>query len=697
MRIESKIGNQTLILETGKIAKQAGGSVIVQYGETVVMMAATGADEERQGIDFFPLTVDYREKAYAAGKIPGGFFKREGRPTEREILTCRLIDRPIRPLFPDGYKKEVQVIGMALASDGEHDPDVLGGIAASAALGISDIPFDGPVSLVRVGRVEGEWVLFPTYAQLETSEVDLVVATSKYGVNMIESGAKEVSEELMLEALKVGLEAGEKINAIQEEFISKFGKPKRKYVTPELDSGLVAKVKELAGSQIDGLNDGDQAERSAKRSAIKDRVKEALVPDGDPEVVAQVSEILYQLEKKSVRDLILNQQKRTDGRTYGQLREVSCEVGVLPRTHGSALFTRGQTQSLAVTTLGTSTDEQLIESLVGDGYRHFMLHYNFPPFCVGEVRPIRGTSRRETGHGALAERALRGMLPEKEAFPYTIRLVSEIMESNGSSSMATVCSATLALMDAGVPISSPVSGVALGLVKEGDKFAVLSDIAGIEDHFGDMDFKVAGTAQGITALQMDLKLPGLSMNVLEAALQASNPARQEMLGHLVACLDHPRESISEYAPRITTIKINPDRIRDLIGPGGRVIRRLTETYQVNINVENDGTVMVASSNSVKAEEALAEIRELTEEVEVGRIYKGVVKRIMPFGAFCEVLPGKEGLVHVSQLSQSYVKNVEDVVKVGDEVTVKVIEIDEQNRVNLSIKEAQKAAEEQTAK
>jgi polyribonucleotide nucleotidyltransferase len=689
-RASTSLGSTTFSLETGKVAKQADGSVVVQQGDTVVLVTAVYASSPKENTfdDFVPLMVDYREKTYAAGRIPGGFFKREGRPTEREILTARLIDRPIRPLFPHGFLHEIQLMAMVLSSDGAYDPDVLAIVGASAALHISSLPFPKPVGAARVGSVEGQLVVNPTYQQLTASPIDVVVAGTSDGILSIEAGFLEVAESHVLEAIRFGYEHVRRLIRLQEELGTAVNRPKAgNLVVREPSTQLIEAVRQRAVEELRRINqltgkDGRESALDALRTALV----HALAPEGGPVSAAEVNLAFGVVERDEVRRHILTQQRRIDGRRFTDLREIQCEVGVLPRTHGSSLFTRGETQSLAVTTLGTRDDEQMIEALEGKSYKRFMLHYNFPPFSVGEVRPVRGPGRREIGHGALAERSLLPMIPTKEHFPYTIRVVSDILESNGSSSMATVCSGSLSLMDAGVPIRAAVSGVAMGLVKEGDQAAILTDISGLEDHLGDMDFKIAGSRKGVTALQVDVKLPaGLTIDLIERIVAQSHPARMAVLDLMAKALETPRPAISVYAPRIVTIKINPERIRDVIGPGGRTIRKIIDETGATINVEDDGSVSVASADSHKSDRALEIIRSLTEEVEVGKIYTGKVKRIMNFGAFCEILPGKEGLIHVSELAEGFVKKVDDVVKIGDEVRVKVVEIDEQGRVNLSRK------------
>jgi polyribonucleotide nucleotidyltransferase len=680
-----KFGKEDLALETGQLAKQANGSVTVQYGGTVVLVSACISREAREGIDFFPLTVEYQEKTYAAGKIPGGFFKREGRPSENEILTCRLIDRPIRPLFPKGILNEVQIMALVLSSDGQNDPDVLAVVGASAALLISGIPFNGPVAACRVGRVENNFILNPTYSELEKSDLDIVVTTTKEGIIMLDSKLKEVSEDAFIEAVKFGHEHLKEIIRFQEEFARRFGKPKMEIDYKKTDAQVFEKVKALSQERlIEVYKLSKKEEREEAVAALSKELEEKLTAEGF--LATDVKSALVEVEKEQVRRYILDKGKRVDGRTPKDIRAISCQVNVLPRTHGSSIFTRGQTQSLAITTLGTGEDEQLIEALEGERYKTFMLHYSFPPFSVGETAPVRGPGRREIGHGALAERALLAVMPKKEEFPYTIRVVSEILESNGSSSMATVCAATLSLMDAGVPIKEAVAGVALGLIKESDKNIILTDITGLEDHFGDMDFKVAGTKNGMTVVQLDLKINGIDTQLLEECLYQSKEARTFILNKMLEMLPAHRQNISDYAPRIEILKINPEKIGELIGPGGKTIKKIISATGVNVDIEDDGSVLVASTDKVAAEKAIAMIKSITEDVEVGRIYNGKVKKVTSFGAFCEIAPGKEGLVHVSELASHFVKDVESVVKVGDEIKVKVVGIDELSRINLSKKQ-----------
>ena len=688
--LKAKFGRNDLILETGKMAKQANGSVTVSYGGTVVLVTACMSRDIKEGRDFFPLTIEYQEKTYAAGRIPGGFFKREGRPSESEILTARLIDRPIRPLFPKGFLNEVQVMAIVLSSDGENDPDILALIGASTALSISDIPFYGPLGACRVGRVNGELILNPTYAELDAADLDVVVAANKKGVVMLESRAKEISEEDYLSAVKFAYENIQGIIVLQEEFARKFGKPKADVKIKVLDPVLIQKVGEFSIERLKNVYKLDRKEeREEEVGILAKELEEKLTQEGFS--AEDIKLALHDLEQQQIRSKILNEGVRMDGRGFKDIRPITCEVSVLPRTHGSSLFTRGQTQSLAITTLGTGEDEQMIEALEGQKYKSFMLHYTFPPFSVGETGPVRGPGRREIGHGALAERALLAVMPSKDKFPYTIRVVSEILESNGSSSMASVCAATLSLMDAGVPIKDAVGGVALGLVKEGEKVRILTDIAGLEDHFGDMDFKVAGTKAGVTAVQLDLKIDGISLDLLKQCIEQSKEGRMFILGKMATALTQPRQELSSYAPRIEVIKINTEKIGGLIGPGGKTIKGIIAATGASIDIQDDGTVLVGSTDAAKSQDAIRMIKAITEDVEVGRIYNAKVKRITNFGAFCEIAPGKDGLVHVSELTDKFVKSVDEVLKVGDEIKVKVVGIDELGRINLSKKQAETAS------
>ena len=682
-------GRNDLTIETGKIAKQANGSVTIQYGGTVVLVTACMSKAIREGMDFFPLTVEYQEKTYAAGKIPGGFFKREGRPSESEILTARLIDRPIRPLFPDGMRNDVQVMAIVLSSDGENDPDVLAVNGASCALMISDIPFEGPLACCRVGHLEGQFIINPTYAELEKADLDVVVAVNAKGVVMLEAKSKEVSEEVFLEGVKFGFENLKAILHLQEQMKKEHGKQKGTAEFRHVDPALKAKVESLSSGKLNEVYKlTKKDEREDAVDVLSKELELELAQEGYSS--ADVKAALVEVEQKQIRKMILVDGVRVDGRGFKDIRSITCEVSVLPRTHGSSLFTRGQTQSLCITTLGTGDDEQHIEALEGEKYKTFMLHYSFPPFSVGETAPVRGPGRREIGHGALAERALLTVMPLKEKFPYTIRVVSEILESNGSSSMASVCAATLSLMDAGVPIKDAVGGIALGLVKEGDRAVILTDLAGVEDHFGDMDFKVAGTKSGITAVQLDLKIDGIDLSLLQDCLGQAKEARFSVLDKMNQALKEPRQELSSYAPRIDILKVNPEKIGALIGPGGKTIKKIIAATGAGIDIQDDGSVFVSSTDAAKSQEAIRMIRGITDDIEVNRIYIGKVKRIMPFGAFCEIAPGKEGLVHISEMSSTFVKDVDSVVKLGDEIKVKVIGIDELGRINLSKKQAEQS-------
>ena len=688
--LKIKFGKNDLILETGKIAKQANGSVTVTYGGTVVLVTACMSREIREGQGFFPLTVEYQEKTYAAGRIPGGFFKREGRPSESEILTSRLIDRPIRPLFPEGLFNEVQVMAIVLSSDGENDPDILALSGASVALSISSIPFNGPLAACRVARINNEFVLNPTYAEMESSDLEVVVTGNASGVLMLESKANEVSEEIYFEAVKFGMDSLKPILAMQEEFCRLYGQPKAQVELKLVDPALMQKIESLSREKLNKVYKLSKKEEREEEIDLLTKELEAQLT-GEGFLAADIQAGLHEVEKKQVRRMVAEENIRIDGRSFKEIRPISCEVSVLPRTHGSGLFTRGQTQSLAITTLGTGEDEQLVEALEGERKKSFMLHYNFPSFSVGETKPVRGPGRREIGHGALAEKALLAVMPSKEKFPYTVRVVSEILESNGSSSMASVCAAALSLMDAGVPIKEAVGGVALGLVKEGKKEVILTDIAGLEDHFGDMDFKVAGTRSGVTAVQLDLKINGISLELLKKCLEQSKEARLFILDKISSALSAPRQELSSFAPRIDVIKINTEKIGELIGPGGKNIKAIIAATGASIDINDDGTVLVGSTDAAKSEAAIKMIKAIAEDVEVGRIYSGKVKRIMPFGVFVEIAPRKEGLVHVSELSATFVKKVDDVVKVGDEFKVKVIGVDELGRINLSKKQAEQSS------
>lgn len=687
-KISIKIGKGTLTIETGKMAKQADGAVTVQFGETVVLATAVASSEVREGTDFFPLTVDYRERTTAAGKFPGGYIKREGRPTEKEILTARLSDRPVRPLFPEGFLNEVLIMNQVLSADDENDPDILSIIGASAALHVSNIPFMGPVGAVRVSLKEGCWIINPTYSEIQESELDLVVAGTEKAIIMVEGSAYEITEDQMLEALSLGHQEIKKIVQIQNELRARTGKPKKEFPLFKVNQKLYdAMLKSVEGKMDHVLVVIGKKEREDALIKVYKETREVLAPE-----FPEVSDIMFKeafarIERHKVRRMIVEKGIRNDRRKPHEIRPITCEVGLLPRTHGSALFTRGETQALAIATLGTSDDEQKLEGFQGESSKSFMLHYYFPSFSVGEVKPPRGPGRREIGHGDLAERSLLPVLPNGTDFPYTIRITSDVLESNGSSSMASVCGGALSLMDAGVPIKAPVAGIAMGLIQESDKSVVLTDILGSEDHLGDMDFKVAGTRKGITGFQMDLKIEGIDQLVMKKALEEARVARLHVLDIMEKSLPKPREVISIHAPRIVNIRINPDKIGLLIGPGGKTIKKIIEETETEINIEDDGTVAISSTKAERVEAAIQKIQELTAEVEIGKIYKGTVKNVVEFGAFVEVLPGKEGLVHISQLADYRVKKVDDVLKLGDSVMVKVLEIDDRGRINLSRKAA----------
>ena len=695
-KVQIDFHGRPLLVETGRMARQAGGAALVRLGETVVLVAATAQANAREGIDFFPLTCDYQEKTFAAGKIPGGFFKREGRPAEKEILTSRLIDRPLRPLFPAGFNAETQVIATVLSHDRENDPDVLSLLGASTALVLSDIPWNGPIAAVRIGRIAGRFVLNPTTTELATSDMNIIVAGSRDAIVMVEGGAAMVPEEVLLEALFAAHEGLQPLISLQDDLRRAVGKPKRQVIPPTTNRELEERVREFTLPKLRAaLAVAGKHERYAALDACSDEVATAL-GGGVPEQQKAVVNIFRHLKRVAVREAIVHEGRRVDGRNPTEVRPITCEVEVLPRTHGSALFTRGETQGLVVSTLGTSSDEQKIDALIGETYKKFMLHYNFPPFSTGEVKFLRGPSRREIGHGALAERAIAPVLPAEDEFPYTIRIVSEILESNGSSSMATVCGGSLSLMDAGVPIKAAVAGVAMGLIKEGAEVCVLSDILGDEDHLGDMDFKVAGTETGVTAVQMDIKIGGVTRAIMQQALQQARAARLHILRIMQETIARPRTELSVHAPRIITIRIKPDRIRDLIGPGGKVIRAIVEETGVKIDVEDDGTVLVASSDGDSMQRAIDKIRAITAEAEVGKIYRGTVRKIVDFGAFVEIFPGTDGLVHISQLADERVRKVSDVLKEGDVISVKVLEVDKSGKIRLSRKEAMKDEGKQEA-
>jgi polyribonucleotide nucleotidyltransferase len=695
-RIELDFHGRRLVVETGKVAKQAGGAAWIEYGETVVLVTATSSRSPREGVDFLPLTCDYQEKTFAAGKIPGGFFKREGRPAEKEILTSRLLDRPIRPLFPKGYNCEIQVIATVLSHDKENDPDIVAMLGSSVALTLSDIPFAGPIAAVRMGRVGGKLVVNPTTSQLSDSDLNLIVAAGRDALVMVEGGARILPEDVVLEALFTAHQAVQPLIALQEELQRKVGKPKRVVVPPASDEALAAQVKEFATTKLKAaLAKGVKQERYAALDAVGDETVGHFAA-GDSDRAKQVSGLVSKVTKNVVRQQIITEKKRLDGRGLADIRPITCEIDVLPRTHGSAIFTRGETQALVTTTLGTSSDEQKIDALIGEHYKKFMLHYNFPPYSTGEAKFLRGPGRREIGHGALAERSIVPVLPDEADFPYTIRIVSEVLESNGSSSMATVCGGSLSLMQAGVPIKAPVAGVAMGLIKEGAEVRVLSDILGDEDHLGDMDFKVTGTRDGITAVQMDIKIGGVNREVMAQALEQARQGRLHILEKMAAAIDRPRGELSAHAPRIVTIKIKTDRIRDLIGPGGKTIRGIVEQTGCKIDVSDDGTVLGASSDGVAMQKALDHIRGLTAEAEVGKIYRGTVRRVVDFGAFVEIMPGTDGLVHISQLANERVRQVTDVVREGDVIDVKVLEVDRSGKIRLSRKEALKETNQEAS-
>ena len=695
--VEIDVADRTLRIETGRVARQSDGAVLASYGDTVILATAVASQTVRAGVDFLPLTVDYQEKAYAVGKIPGGYFKREGRPSEKAVLTSRLIDRPLRPLFPDGYYFETQVIVSVLSADQTGSSDVIGITAASAALTLSDAPFKGPVAGVKIGRLNGKFVVNPDLASLENSDVNLVVAGTADAVMMVEGGANGLPESLMIEAIEHAHQEIKKIVSKVRELQARAGRPKREVKPEEIDPVLAKKVRELVATPIrEAVFIPNKTARRERLGQILEQALEQLKTD-DPDNQRHIKLVFRSLEYSEVRSMILERGDRTDGRRPTDIRPITCEVGVLPRTHGSALFTRGETQSLAVVTLGTTDDEQRIDGLEGEYYRTFTLHYNFPPFSVGEARPLRSPGRREVGHGALAERALRPVIPGKESFPYTLRIVSDILESNGSSSMATVCGGTLAMMDAGVPIKEPVAGIAMGLIKEGDQVVILSDILGLEDHLGDMDFKVTGTRDGVTALQMDIKIAGITPALMRQALEQAREGRLHILDHMKQALGLPRKELSPFAPRIFTLKIKQDKIRDVIGPGGKMIRSIIAECGVKINVEDTGDIVIAASDEASAKKAIGMIERLTEEVEVGKIYMGTVRKIMDFGAFVEILPGTDGLVHISQLAHHRVKTVSDEVSEGDQVLVKVLEIDKQGKIRLSRKEAMAAPSPSPAK
>ncbi len=692
-KVETDVGGRSMAFETGKMAKQTNGSVVVTCSDTMVLVTAV-AEKKSKDMGFLPLTIEYQERMYAAGRIPGSYFRREiGRPSEKEVLTCRLIDRPLRPLFPKGYMSETQIIITVFSADQEIDPDILAMNGASTALAISDIPWNGPIAAARVGYVDGEYILNPTKSQLEESAMDLVVAGTEKAVVMVEGRTGELQEDVVLEAIFFAHEGIQPLIQMQNDLRAEIGKPKREVTPPAVDEELQARVEDIAAAGMDEVvTTADKMERADRYDRLKDEVLAELDPESY-ESEGEVFDLLSAFKKRIMRERIVNEGARLDGRGFTEVRPISCEVGVLPRAHGSALFTRGETQAMVIATLGSERDEQHLEGLGGDEYRRFMLHYNFPPFCVGEVRFLRGPSRRDIGHGTLARRGIEVVLPDAEAFPYTMRVVSEVLESNGSSSMATVCGGSLALMDAGVPIKSPVSGVAMGLIKEGDKVIVLTDILGDEDHLGDMDFKVVGTGEGITALQMDIKIDGVDRDIMGRALAQAKDGRLHILETMQEAIEAPREQVSEYAPKYITLKIHPDKIRDIIGPGGKVIREMTAEYESKIDVEDDGTIKIFSSNADQGKALVRHIEEMTAMPEVGKVYEGVVRTVKDFGAFVQILPGTDGMVHISELKNERVGKVTDVLNEGDKVRVKVLDIDNRGRIRLSRKAALEEGEE----
>jgi polyribonucleotide nucleotidyltransferase len=683
--LKAEVGGKTLNIQTGKMAKQASGSVVIQYGETIIMVTAVSAKEESP-VSFLPLSVEYQEKIYAAGRIPGNYFRREiGRPSEKETLTARLIDRPIRPLFPKKYAFETQIIATVLSMDQENDPDILGMIGASAALVLSDIPFEGPIASVRVGRIDGQLVVNPTISQLEQSDINIIVAGSKTGVVMVEGGADIVREEDLLEAIFHGHKAMQPLIELQEKLREVAGVPKRDYTPPETNAQLAEQLHRKAAQRIkEAVIIPEKMKRQETLRLLKKEIFEELGEDY-AERQSEVYDILSELQKQLCRDLILKEGRRIDNRKFDEIRPITCEVGLLPRPHGSALFTRGETQVLGVLTLGSGPDEQRVETLSGEEFRPFMLHYNFPPFSVGEVKRIGGPSRRDIGHGGLSTRAIEKVLPEKDDFDYTIRLVSEVLESNGSSSMGTVCSGILALMDGGVPIKAPVSGIAMGLVKEGDQVVILSDILGDEDHTGDMDFKVTGTEDGVTALQMDIKIHEITKDILEKALAQAREGRLFILNKMIEVVAEPRKELSVYAPKLFIMKINPDKIREVIGPGGKVIRSIQSETNTRIEIDDEGIVKIAASNNEEGEAARSMVTDIVAEPEVGKIYEGKVVKITDFGAFVQILPGTDGLCHISQLAPHRVKRVTDIINEGDVLKVKVLEVGKDGKIRLSHK------------
>ncbi|MDH4158243.1 MAG: polyribonucleotide nucleotidyltransferase [candidate division Zixibacteria bacterium] len=684
-KVEFELGGRTMTIETGRLAKQANGAVTVRYGDSMVVSTVCSGTEPKVGFDFFPLTVEYREKSYAAGKIPGGFFKREGRPSEKEVLSARIIDRPIRPLFPDDFQSETQCITYVVSHDQKNDTDVLALVGTGAALAISDVPFQKTVAGVRVGRRQGEFLVNPTIQDLEDCDIYVTMAGSADSITMVEGGAREIPEADIIGALQFGYEHIKAIVAKIDELKAACGKDKYEYTPVVTDTGLIEKVTTMVGARLDEYNHiADKETRRAEKKKLTDEIVEALAEEF-PESEGAIGTIIHDLDSRSMRDMILKEGKRIDGRNPDDIREITCEVGYLPRAHGSALFTRGQTQALVAVTLGTKFDEQRLDELEGESTKSYMLHYNFPPFSTGETKPIRGTSRREIGHGALAERALFPVIPAETGFPYTLRVVSDVMESNGSSSMASVCGSSLALMDAGVPVKTAIAGIAMGLIKEDDNVHILTDILGDEDHFGDMDFKVAGSSVGITAIQMDIKIVGLDIAVMAQALEKARQARLFILDKMNATIAKHRDQLSEFAPRIITIKINPSKIGEVIGPGGKIIRGIVEETGAKVDIEDDGTVLISSVDAAAGLKAREIIERIVEEPEIGKVYAGVVRRVAPFGVFVEILPGTDGLVHVSELGNGHVRRVEDAYRIGDRFDVKVINIDNEGKVRLSQK------------
>jgi polyribonucleotide nucleotidyltransferase len=682
-KVELEFGGRTMTIESGRLANQSNGAVTIQYGDSMVISTVCSKPEPRLGFDFFPLTVEYREKTYAAGKIPGGFFKREARPSEKEILSARMIDRPIRPLFPADFRGETQVINFIVSHDQKNDTDVMAICGSNAALAVSDVPIEKTIAGVRVGRVDGEFVINPTMDQYDESDLTLIIAGSADSIAMVEGGAYEASEEDVVAALEFGHEYVKQIVAKIDELKAACGKEKFEYEPVKPDEELEVKVKEMVGDRLSEANHmADKEERNKAKKELKKEIREALAEEF-PDGAGDIGTILHDMDSLTMRDMILKEERRIDGRPMDQVREITCETSVLPRAHGSSLFRRGQTQALASVTLGTKIDEQRLDELDGESTKSYLLHYNFPPFCTGETKPIRGTSRREVGHGALAERALMPVIPMETSFPYTIRIVSDIMESNGSSSMASVCGGSLALMDAGVPTKTAVAGIAMGLIQEDDKVVILTDILGDEDHFGDMDFKVAGTSEGINAIQMDIKITGLDIGIMRDALSRAREARLHILEKMTAELPKHRDEMSDYAPRIITVQINPSKIGDVIGPGGKVIRAITEETGAKIDINDEGIVLISSVDAEAGLAAKARVEAIVEEPELNKVYNGVVRRTTDFGAFVEIIPGTDGLVHISELDVDRVERVEDICKVGDRMEVKVINIENDGKVRLS--------------